>query len=170
MESDSGPSSIARLPDEGSEQPVEEVRRRRSGRCVPIRARHATLPAQPMPTEPPIVIAVNPLDRAELARLVRDGFGDMVKFVVDVRRRVVAVGGQLHADGESLLLADGSAQDDLWGANYYPGRGPENCIEYSALINIRPATGNRGMTIEDATVRGRVRAVATAVLGNGEPL
>jgi len=123
-----------------------------------------------MPTEPPIVIAVNPLDRAELARLVRDGFGDMVKFVVDVRRRVVAVGGQLHADGESLLLADGSAQDDLWGANYYPGRGPENCIEYSALINIRPATGNRGMTIEDATVRGRVRAVATAVLGNGEPL
>jgi len=94
----------------------------------------------------------------------------MVKFVVDIRRGVVAVGGQLHADGESLLLSDGSDQDDLWGANYYPGRGPADCIEYSALINIRPATGNRGMTIEDATVRGRVRAVATAVLGNGEPL
>jgi hypothetical protein len=123
-----------------------------------------------MPDLPPIVVTDRKLDPAELARLVREGFGDMVKFVVDVRRGVAAVGGQLHADAEGVLIADGSSQDDLWGANYYPGRGPAACVEYSALINIRPATGNRSMIIEDPGVRERMRAIATTVLGSGEPL
>ena len=35
----------------------------------------------------------------------------------------------------------GSRQRDLWGANYYPGRGPDGCLEFTALINIRPAQG-----------------------------
>jgi hypothetical protein len=119
---------------------------------------------------PDIIVTQQRLDPADLARLVQEGFGDMVKFVVDVRRGVIAAGGQLHADDEAALLADGSSQADLWGANYYPGRGPGDCLEYSALINIRPATGNRGMIIEDAAIRERVRAVATAVFGSGEPL
>jgi predicted oxidoreductase len=70
----------------------------------------------------------------EIHRLVDLFFGDMVKIVVDVRRRVAAVGGELHADAEQVLLAQGSAQADLWGANYYPGRGPDGCLEYTALI------------------------------------
>ena len=94
----------------------------------------------------------------------------MVKFVVDVRRRVMAVGGELHADAESLLLEDGSAQDDLWGANYYPGRGPAHCVQFTALINIRPARGNPGMEIADPAIRDVVRELASTVLGTGEPL
>jgi hypothetical protein len=97
-------------------------------------------------------------------------FEDMVKFVVDVERRVAAVGGELHADEEALLLEHGSRQDDLWGANYYPGRGEDACFEYTSLINIRPARGNRSMEIQDAGIRERVRAIAAALIGNGEPL
>ena len=123
-----------------------------------------------MPTPETIVVTERRLDRAELARLVQAGFGNMVKFVVDVRRRVAAVGGELHADGESLLLEDGSAQDDLWGANYYPGRGSADCVQFSALINIRPARGNSSMEIADPAIRNLVREVASAVLGAGEPL
>ena len=123
-----------------------------------------------MPTPPTIVITDQRLDRAELARLVREHFRDMVKFVVDVSRRVVAVGGELHAVGESLLLEDGSAQDDLWGANYYPGRGPAECVQFTALINIRPARGNPGMEIADPAIRAVVRELASTVLGTGEPL
>jgi hypothetical protein len=33
--------------------------------------------------------------------------------------------------------------------DYYPGRGPDDCIEYTSLINIRPAQGNRSMEVED---------------------
>jgi len=69
-----------------------------------------------------IVIVSQRIDRTELTRLVAAHFGDMVKLVVDVERGVVAVGGELHADAEQLLLEQGSRQANLWGANYYPGR------------------------------------------------
>lgn len=83
---------------------------------------------------PGIVVVERSIDPAELHRLVDLYFGDMVKIVVDVRRQAAAVGGELHADAEQVLLAQGSAQADLWGANYYPGRGPDGCLEYTALI------------------------------------
>jgi hypothetical protein len=121
-------------------------------------------------SEPDIVIAAERLEPSEVARLVQLFFGDMVKYVVDVERRVAAVGGQLHADAEQLLLEAGSRQVDLWGANYYPGRGPDDCIEYTALINIRPAQGNRSMVIADDAVRRRVREITLALIGRGESL
>jgi hypothetical protein len=123
-----------------------------------------------MLTPPDIVITDRRLEPAELSRLVQARFGNMVKFVVDVRRRVVAVGGELHADAESLLLEDGSEQDDLWGGNYYPGRGPADCVQFTALMNIRPARGNPSMEIESPAIRDAVRALASLALGTGEPL
>lgn len=112
--------------------------------------------------------------KARLDDVAADGFGDMVKVVVDVRRGVLALGGSLHADGEALLLDDGSAQDHLWGANVYLGKPREQQIEYTSLINIRPAgtppwreaaaggprQGNKTMTIEAPEIR---EAVATVI-------
>jgi hypothetical protein len=117
-----------------------------------------------------VIVRVRRIDTAELARLVLLYFEDMVKYVVDVERGVVAVGGEMHADAEQLLLEDGSRQGDLWGANYYPGRGRDGCIEYTALINIRPAAGNRSMEIQAPAVRERVRDLTGALVGEGEPL
>ena len=97
-------------------------------------------------------------------------FEEMVKYVVDLERKVVAVGGELHADAEAMLLEDGSRQEDLWGANYYPGRDPEQCIEYTSLINIRPAQGNRSMVLEDEHLRTRVQAITFQLIGRGEAL
>ena len=106
----------------------------------------------------------------ELRRIVALYFGDMVKVVIDVRRRMAAVGGELHADAEEVLLAQGSSQADLWGANYFPGRGPDGCIEYTALINIRPSQGNRSMEILDTDTRRAVREITLALIGRGEEL
>ena len=119
---------------------------------------------------PDIVILDRRIDPGVLRRLVERHFEDMVKFVVDVERRVAAVGGELHADEEALLLDRGSRQEHLWGANYYPGRGEDGCIEYTSLINIRPAQGNRSMVIEDAALRDRIRDIALGLIGRGEPL
>lgn len=123
-----------------------------------------------METDPGIVIVERRMQQRELARLVQLFFGDMVKYVVDLERRVAAVGGELHADAEQLLLESGSRQADLWGANYYPGKGRDACVEYTALINIRPAQGNRGMLIQDPAVRNRLREVTFDLIGEGEPL
>ena len=109
------------------------------------------------------------IERAELVRLARL-FGDMIKFVVDVERGVIAIGGELHADAEQLLLEAGSRRGDLWGANYYPGRGRDGCIEFTSLINIRPSQGNLGMEVQDPALRERIRALTGALVGDGEGL
>jgi hypothetical protein len=107
---------------------------------------------------------------ATLRVLVDRFFEDMVKFVVDVEREIIAVGGELHADAEALLLDAGSRQEALWGANYFPRRGAADCIEFTSLINIRPAQGNRSMEIQDESVRARVRELTLRLIGEGAPL
>jgi len=119
---------------------------------------------------PPVVLLSHRIDPAELRRLVQEGFLDMVKFVADVERGRVAIGGELHADAEQVLLEDGSRTEDLWGANRYPGRGREDCIEFTSLINIRPARDNPGMEIADPALRERLRTLTYELIGEGAPL
>jgi hypothetical protein len=121
-------------------------------------------------TDSEILVLTEPIGQDRLRTLVAQFFGDMVKFVADVERGVIAIGGELHADAESVLLEQGSRQQDVWGGNYYPGRGPDGCIEFTALINIRPSQGNRSMYIQDPAVRARVQAMALRLIGRGEPL
>lgn len=116
-----------------------------------------------------VLVLEQRIERADLARLL-GLFGDIIKYVADVERGVIAIGGELHADAEQVLLEQGSRPADLWGANYYPGRGREGCIEFTSLINIRPARGNRSMEVEDPAVRERIRALTFALVGAGEPL
>ena len=116
-----------------------------------------------------VLVLEQRIERADLDRLLRL-FGDMIKYVVDVERGVIAIGGELQADAEQILLEHGSRPADLWGANYYPGRGREGCIEFTSLINIRPARGNRSMEVEDPAAQERIRALTFALVGAGEPL
>ena len=119
---------------------------------------------------PDIVLITDRIASSQLAELVTRFFTDMVKYVVDVDRGIAAVGGELHADAEQLLLDAGSRQEDLWGANYYPDRDPVDCIEFTSLINIRPSQGNRSMEIENDDIRDRVRELTHQLIGRGEPL
>ena len=96
---------------------------------------------------------------SNLLTLSLEIFGSMVKVVVDIERGVLALGGELHADGEALLLDNGSEQKNLWGANVYPQKSIENRIDYTSLINIRPAQGNTEMRIQDPEVCTKVRAI-----------
>ena len=117
-----------------------------------------------------VLVSDRPIDQAQLRELVGRYFGDMVKLVVDVRRRLVAVGGELHADAEAVLLERGSKQADIWGANYYPGLGPDECLQFTALINIRPTQGNRAMEVHDPAIRETMRAIVHELVGRGDPL
>lgn len=87
-------------------------------------------------------------------------FGNLVKAVVDVERGIMAVGGEMHADEEALLLGEGSPQPSLWGVNLYPAQfGTPGFIEFDSVINIRPRQGNRTRSVDDATVRARVTSI-----------
>ena len=92
-------------------------------------------------------------------------YEEMIKIVVDIRRRVLSGGGEMHADCESVLLEDGSEQDDLWGANWYPS---EQRIAFEALINIRPRLGNRNILIQSQELREAVESITREILGGVE--
>lgn len=105
-----------------------------------------------------------PVARADLERMAADQFGDMVKAVVDVGRRIMAIGGELHSDDEAALLDDGSRQEDLWGINLYPGEGGEDWIEFDSMINVRPRQGNRSRDVEDEDARETIREIVGSLV------
>ncbi len=85
----------------------------------------------------------------------------LIKVVVDIRREILTGGGEMHADGEALLLADGCQQEDLWGANWYP---TSRDIRFEALINIRPRQNNRRMQVESEALRNKMEAIIRRIL------
>ena len=89
----------------------------------------------------------------------------MIKIVVDIRRRILSGGGEMHSDCEMALLEDGCEPDDLWGANWYPA---EQRIEFESLINIRPRQGNRNILIQDEAVRRQVESITREILGGAQ--
>jgi hypothetical protein len=113
----------------------------------------------------PVRIVRDTVTRSEIRALAAAQFGDMVKAVVDVKRRVMAIGGDLHADEESLLLDDGSQQIDLWGINLYPDAAAEDWIVYDSMINVRPSLGNRSRDVQDKTVRQSIRQIVESLVG-----
>ncbi len=102
-----------------------------------------------------------PASPAQIQQMLQQ-YESMIKIVVDIRRRVLSGGGEMHSDCESTLLEDGSEQDDLWGANWYPA---EQRIEFESLINIRPRLGNRNILIQDENLRRQVESVTREILG-----
>jgi hypothetical protein len=84
-----------------------------------------------------------------------------IKLAIDVERGILAGGGEYHADCEEALLEDGSQQEDIWGADWYP---ESKKVGFIALINIRPRQGNRGMEIEDSNLRAKIEAIVRRLL------
>jgi hypothetical protein len=85
-----------------------------------------------------------------------------VKLAVDVGRGILAGGGSLHADCEAALLEDGSRQEDVWGADWYPATQE---VTFESLINLRPGQGNLSMEIQTAEIRARVQEIVMRLLG-----
>ncbi len=99
---------------------------------------------------------------AQIKEMLKE-YDTMIKIVVDTRRKILAGGGEMHADCESVLLADGSQPDDLWGANWYP---KDQRIEFESLINIRPRLNNRSILIQSEEIRKAVEEVTRKLLGD----
>lgn len=109
-------------------------------------------------------IADSNITRDELQTMASNGFGDMVKAVVDVGREVMAIDAELHADLETLLLQEGSKQTDLWGINLYPGQADEDFVEFDSLINIRPSQANRTRGVDNVSIRHKIIQIVSRLV------
>ena len=112
-----------------------------------------------------IQIIRNKISKEEIAQLAKESFGEMVKAVVDIKKGILAVGGEMHADAELELLDDGSKQGDLWGINLYPNQEKNQWVEFSSLINIRPSIGNRSMNVEDRSIQEKITNIVNKLVG-----
>jgi len=92
----------------------------------------------------------------ELRRMAAGRFGDLVKAVVDLERRVMLVDAELHADQEAQLLESGSLQRNLWGINLYPDLPEVDWLEFDSMINLRPSFGNPSRSVDDPATRERI--------------
>ncbi len=90
-------------------------------------------------------------------------FGSYMKLAVDVEREVVAGGGEMHADCEQALLADGSRQADIWGADWESA----GEVRFESLINIRPGQGNRSMEVQSPELRRRIEHTLRRIFEGG---
>jgi len=99
----------------------------------------------------------------ELEEFAKTRFGDLVKAVVDVEKGVMAIGGELHADEEALMLERGSKQENLWGINIYPAAKGDEFIEFDSMINLRPSQGNKSRGVESQELREKIRFIVNSL-------
>lgn len=98
-----------------------------------------------------------PIEKSRLLNAEELYEGPMVKGVVDVQKRLIAVDGDMYADLERMLLATGSNQTDLWGVNFYPEEDDMvDFLEFDSMINIRPRQGNRSRNVDDPEIQQQI--------------
>lgn len=112
-----------------------------------------------------IKIITKPITRAEALEIGKEFYPEMVKGVVDIKKEIIVLGGEYHMDANNALMENGdSLQGDVWGFNIYPKRADSDWIEYTALINIRPAVNNRTMTVEDKIIREKMAKIIETLI------
>jgi hypothetical protein len=101
---------------------------------------------------------------SDLEVMARNGFGNLVKAVVDIQKEVMVVDGSLHADEEALLLSQGSKQSDLWGINLYPELAGDDFIEFDSMINLRPSQGNMSRSVDNLQIQKKIRIIVSKLI------
>lgn len=90
-----------------------------------------------------------PLSKAQIAQ-IRQKYGDYVKLTADLVKEQLVLGIELHADGEKILLENGSQQDNIWGGGMNL---KDKLIDTTAILNLRPRLNNDSMEILDPEKR-----------------
>ncbi len=109
-------------------------------------------------------IVENEISKKELLEMSEKTFGNFVKAVVDIEKKIMAIDADLHSDEEALLLEKGSKQQNLWGINLYPEHEDKNWVEFDSMINLRPTQGNRGRGIDDIEIQKKIVEVVNKLI------
>jgi hypothetical protein len=79
-----------------------------------------------------------------------------IKFVIDIEREILTIGGKRHFEGEKLLLENGSKQENLWGGGIDL---ESDSLDFDAIINIRPRQDNPSKEILSKNIREKVKQI-----------
>jgi len=111
-----------------------------------------------------IKIVKSPIKKSELLEIASEEFGDIVKAVVDVEQEIMAIGGELHADEEVLLIEGGSKRENTWGITIYPEKSEEEWLEFDSMINLKPIFGNRSRDIENPQIKEKIKKIVKKLI------
>ncbi len=111
------------------------------------------------------ILISEPISTQQLREAGEELYGDMIKAVVDVEKKIMAVGAELHADEEAFLIERNSRQENLWGINLYTNRAMSEMVEFDSMINIRPRQNNRSRGVEDPALQERIIGVVRKLVG-----
>ncbi len=105
------------------------------------------------------------INKKELIDITKEQFGDLVKAVVDIGQGIMAVGGEMHADEEVMLMEqESSKREHTWGINLYPEKSGEEFIEFDSIINIKPSYGNRSRDVENLKTREQIKIIVNKLI------
>jgi len=107
----------------------------------------------------------HPISTQTIEKMAKQKFGNMVKAVVDIDKKIMVVDAELHADQESLLIQSGSKQANIWGINLYPEKyGSLDFIEFDSMVNLRPSQNNLSRHIEDKKIQAKIRKIVDKLI------
>lgn len=109
------------------------------------------------------LVAEGTITVAELKKIAQEFYGTMIKGAVDIEKNIVAFGGEYHMDASTFLIETaGGKANDIWGFNIHFEQPEDIWIEYRALINIKPARGNRSMIVRDEKIQERIQTIVNS--------
>lgn len=107
-----------------------------------------------------LFIVKTKVDIDTLKKAAQD-LGGYIKFVIDIEKEVMTIGGSRHVEGEQLLLKEGSRQENLWGGGFDLETGE---MDFDSMINIRPNQGNPSREVLSEDTRNKIKDIVNTLL------
>jgi hypothetical protein len=106
-----------------------------------------------------------PISKETVAAIAGEDFVDMIKGVVDVAQGIMTLGGELHVDGETILMEQaGSLREHTWGINLYPAKPKSEWLEFDSMVNLKPAQGNRSRGVESEAIQNKIFEIVNMLI------
>ncbi len=97
---------------------------------------------------------------AELQEMSKKMQYALVKGMVDIEKKVMALDAGMHADLMELLIEEERVNPETtWGFNLFPDKQGDDFIEFDSMMNIKPAIGNMSREVENEEIRQKMREI-----------
>lgn len=97
-------------------------------------------------------------------QIAKEEYGSFIKITIDLKNELIALGGEYHADAETVLIKQYQSESiNIVGGGYHLERKE---FLTNAMINLRPNMGNNSMEILDSQKREKFLKLAAEIFDN----